>query len=90
MSTLAYHQLLTREADGPDYPTTGVTTGVTTSIRDFLGISPDHNVLDLSFNALWDTILNSLDGGLDEPSGKFLLIVCGDLRERSLRKTSWA
>jgi hypothetical protein len=86
MSTLAYHQLLTREAEGPDYPDTGFTT----SIRDFLGISSDHNVLDLSFNVLWDTILNSLDGGLDEPSGKFLLIVCGDLRERSRRKITWA
>jgi hypothetical protein len=78
-----YHQFLTREAEGPDYPD-GHPTAL---IRDFLGINPENNVLDLSYSSLRDTISKSLDSA---GTPNFVLVICSDLREKSPGKTTWA
>jgi hypothetical protein len=90
----SYHQYLSRPAGGSS-------RGLANPIRNVLGIG-HTNVRNLSFTTLWDGIKSSLDFSHDsaklmrdaESSGdaegrNFVLAVCGDLRERSPRNTSW-
>jgi len=98
-----YHQFLTRPRNGAIQDSNPRDQRINLAfIRNIVGIE-DDSVRDLLFHALWTAIDRSLDHdvanckccrgkevSLDTSKRYFVLTICGDLRQRSGQKRSFA